>query len=133
MSLRLTRPRLVLAAIALLVLAAAAGWFAISRYSFDSRFARSRTELDAYAAQVIASDSSTPITPPRRIGSFEAGEALRLPHGFLFRCDFGHPLDWNGLAYSTQSLPAEMEDVQPPLENMFFEPVEGNWYKVWRN
>jgi hypothetical protein len=32
-----------------------------------------------------------------------------------------------------EPLPERMPDTQPPSEVMFFKPLEGNWYTVWRN
>ncbi len=97
-------------------------------YSFDARFARSRPALEAYAKQAMATDPSKPLPAlPSQLGAFQTGGLERLPHGFLFFCDYGHPLDANGLAYSTEPLPAERNGRD------FFKPIEGNWYTVWRN
>lgn len=133
MSRHVPRRRIVLSAIALLVLLAAGAWFVAGYYSFDRRFARSKAELDAYAAQVMAAGSAAALTPPAMLGSFEASDAFRLPQGFVFRADYGHPLDWNGLAYSIDPLPGQMPDPHPPFQAMFFKPIQGNWYMVWRN
>lgn len=133
MSLKVTKSRIILAAAALLVLLAGGPLFDSWYNTFDRRFARSRPALDAYAAQVMATDPATPVTPPATLGSFDASDAYRLPHGFLFRADYGHFLDWNGLAYSTEPLPERLPDTHPPFETMFFEPIEGNWYTAWRN
>jgi hypothetical protein len=130
--LALTRRRLVLAAMFVLVLLAGAVGFALWRASLEQRFARSKPALEAYAAQVMAAAPTAPVTPPRRLGAFEASEGMRLPHGFLFRSNFGHPLDWNGLAYSTAPLPREMADPQRGGGRMFFDRIGGNWYTVWR-
>jgi hypothetical protein len=116
------------AGLALLLVVTAAGWYAAWYYSFDSRFARSRPALEAYAAEVMASDPATPIhQPPRHLGAFETGRAERLPHGFLFFCDYGNPFDANGIAYSTE-----------PIANSiggrdFLTHIEGSWYTIWRN
>jgi hypothetical protein len=133
MPLKPTTRRIILAAAAVLVLLVAGVGFGSWYNTFDRRFARSRPTLDAYAGQVMATDPSTPLTPPASLGSFDAGEAYRLPHGFIFRSDYGHPLDWNGLAYSTEPLPEQLPDTHPPFETMFFKPIQGNWYTVWRN
>jgi hypothetical protein len=67
-----------------------------------------------------------PALPPR-LGAFETSGLERLPHGFLFFCDYGHPLDANGLAYSTEPLTPQVNG------HDFFRHIEGNWYTVWRN
>jgi hypothetical protein len=134
MPLKLTRRRVLIAGLAMLVLLAVAGWFASSYYSFDARFARSRPAIESYAAKAMASDPTKPLPPPpQRLGAFGTGSAERLPHGFLFRSDFGHPFDWNGLAYSTEPLPRQMHDPQPAFGTMYFKHVEGNWYTVFRD
>ena len=126
--------RIVSAAAVLLIVLAGGAWLASRYFSFERRFARSQPELEAYAANVMmAADPSSPLTPPALLGSFEASDAFRLPQGFAFRSDYGHPLDWNGLAYSTQPLPEQLPDPQPPFSTMFFKPVRGNWYTVSRN
>lgn len=114
-----------LAAIVLLV---AGGW-AVSWYnSFENRFVRSKPALDAYAARAMASDPSQPLPAlPPGLGAFQTNNVERLPHGFLFFCDYGHPLDANGLAYSTVPLPAQLG------KHDFFKHIEGNWYTVLRN
>jgi hypothetical protein len=129
---KLTRRRIlvalfvtVLSGIAFLV---AGGWAASRYYSFAARFGRSKPDLEAYAAQVMASDPSKPLPAlPARLGAFQTDHVERLPHGFLFFCDYGHPLDANGLAYSTVPLPADVN------QHDFFEHIEGNWYTMWRN
>jgi len=104
---------------------------------FEWRFYWSKTALEAYAAKVMASDPSTPIPPvPQRVGDFQAGGAERLPHGFLFICDYGGPFDTSGIAYSTEPLPAEMKNheiIGTEEGHDDFEHVEGNWYTVDRN
>ena len=128
MPLKLTRRRVLLAVLAGIVFLVAGGLAASWYYSFDARFARSKQALEAYAAQVMAADPSKPLPAlPRRLGAFETGNVERLPHGFLFFCDYGHPLDANGLAYSTEPLPADVN------EHDFCRHIEGNWYNVWRN
>jgi hypothetical protein len=117
----------------LLILLAGATWFEAWFNSLEKRFARSKPALEAYAAQVMAAAPAAPVAPPPRLGAFEASDGMRLPHGFLFRSDFGHPLDWNGLAYSTEPLPRQMADPQRAGGEMFFERIEDNWYTVWRN
>ena len=133
MPLKLTKRRVFLAAVGVLVLLAAGVWFTSWYNTFDRRFARSRHALDAYAALAMATDPSTPLAPPPSLGSFGASDAYRLPHGFIFRSDYGHPFDWNGLAYSTEPLPDQLPDSRPPFQTMFFKPIQGNWYTVWRN
>jgi len=126
MSSKITRRRIVFAVlggIVILIMAALAGaWY----YSFDARFQRSKTAFEAYATQAMASDPSKPlpILPPR-LGDFQTGDVERLPHGFLLFCDYGHFLDANGVAYSTEP--------PPDNEHDFFTHIEGNWYKIWRN
>jgi hypothetical protein len=100
--------------------------FACYYYSFEARFDRSKAALEAYAASVESGDRSAPISIPRKIGDFTTGDAERLPHGFLFFCDYGNPFDANGIAYSTEPLPNEEDG------NDFFTRIEGNWYQVWR-
>jgi hypothetical protein len=65
--------------------------------------------------------------PPERLGAFRTGSAERLPHGFIVFCDYGHPLDANGIAYSTEALPQRVG------EHYFFRHIEGNWYTVLKN
>ena len=124
--------RSLVAALILLVLLAllgAAGWFGTSYFSFESGFERAKPALEQYAAEVLASDPSRPLPPPpARLGAFTARGAERLPHGFLFFCDYGNPLDANGLAYSTEPLPSAAAGGRD-----FYTPIEGNWYRVWRN
>jgi hypothetical protein len=128
MPLKLTRRRVLVTLLAGIVLLVAGGSAASWYYSFENRFARSKPALDAYAAQAMASDPSKPLLAlPPRLGAFQTGNVERLPHGFLFFCDYGHPSDTNGLAYSTEPLPAGAG------EHDFFEHIEGNWYTVWRN
>jgi hypothetical protein len=125
---RLTQRRLSISAVAALVLLVAGVWFGSWYFRFEQRFARSKSALEKYAARVMESDPQKPLPPPpRRLGSFKAGHAERLPHGFLFFCDYGHPLDANGLAYSTEPLPTQAPDRD------VFEHIQGNWYTVWRN
>jgi hypothetical protein len=38
------------------------------------------------------------------LGAFDTNGVERLPHGFVFFCDYGHPLDANGLGYSVEPL-----------------------------
>jgi hypothetical protein len=128
MPLKVTRRRILYAAVAGVAFLAAGGWGASWYYSFDARFARSKPALEAYATHAMASDPSRPLpSPPPRLGAFRTGNAERLPHGVLFFCDFGHPLDANGLAYSTEPLPTGDN------EHVVFKHIEGNWYTVWRN
>lgn len=97
----------------------------------EVRFRASRAEFDAYADRVMAAAPDQPILqPPRSLGKFAAGNAERLPHGFLFFADYGHPLDANGFAYSTEPLP-EHEKIDGHSHR--FTPIEGNWYFMWRN
>ena len=115
----------------------AVGW-GVSRHisydSFEARFARSRPALEAYAPKAMASDPSKPLPAlPPRLGEFQPGKVERLPHGFLFFCDYGHTLDANGLAYSTERLPATEPLPANANEHDFFEHITGNWYTVWRN
>ena len=123
--LKITRRRVAGAALSSVAAMVLAGWFASRYYSFEARFARSRPSLDGYAAQAMASYPQLPRLPAH-LGSFETSRLERLPHGFLFFCDYGHPLDANGLAYSTESLP----DVR---NHDYFTHIEGNWYLVLRN
>jgi hypothetical protein len=122
--------RIVFTALTLCVLLAAAALFNYSLWPgpFETRFRRSRPALEAYAAQVMATDPASPVPqPPARLGAFQAGSAERLPHGFLLFCDYGHPLDANGIAYSTEPPPSN------PDGRDHFKHIEGNWYTVWRN
>ena len=117
-------------AAALCVPLAAGAWFVFSLLPapFDARFRDSKPALEGYAAQVMATDPASPVPqPPARLGAFKTGPAERLPHGFLFFCDYGHPLDANGLAYSAEPLPETFND------HDHFTCIEVNWYKVWRN
>lgn len=121
------RRRTVLVGLLALFVLAAGGAFASYHYSFDARFKRSKPALDVYAARAMSPDASTPLPPlPQRLGAFEPSGAERLPRGFLFFCDYGHPLDANGLAYSLTPLPRESG-------HDYFTPIEGNWYTVNRN
>ena len=91
--------RILFIAVAPSVLLAAGAWFiyALSPEPFETRFRRSKPDLEAYAARVMATDSASPVPqPPARLGAFQTGRAERLPRGFLFFCDYGHPLDANG-------------------------------------
>ena len=84
--------------------------------------------LEAYAAQAMSSDSAKPLPAlPSRSGSFKASSVERLPHGFLFFCDYGHPLDANGIAYSLEPLPQVVNGRDT------FTHIDGNWYVIWRN
>jgi len=110
------------------VLIVGGGWFVLSYYSFEARFQRSKPALEAYAALAVSSDPNKSLpTLPKRLGDFEAVGVERLPHGFLFLCDYGHPLDETGLAYSTEPLPLV------PYERDIFSHIEGNWYTLLRN
>jgi hypothetical protein len=139
MSKRSTLLRVCLVGWALIVLLIAAGWFASWYVSFDRRFTRSKSALEALAAEVMATDPATPLVLPPTVGDFSASNAERLPHGFLFRCDYDNPFDWNGIAYSTEPLTDEL--VRPDHgsgddglnHTTFFRHVEGNWYKAFRN
>lgn len=133
MPLKLKKPRIIRLAAALLILLAAGAWFDSWYNTFERWFARSRPALDRYATTVMAAGPSAPLSPPAKIGSFNASDAHRLPHGFIFQSDYGHFLDWNGLAYSTEPLPEQLSDTNAPFQTMFFEWIEGNWYTVWRN
>jgi hypothetical protein len=128
MPLNLTRRRVLITLLAGIVFIVAGGWAVWWYYSFAGRFARSKPALDTYAAQAMATDPSKPLpTLPSRLGDFETGHVERLPHGFLFFCGYGNPFDANGLAYSTEPLPARVN------EHDHFEHIEGNWYTLWRN
>jgi hypothetical protein len=51
----------------------------------------------------------------------------------MFRTDLWHPLNWNGLAYSTEALPHVVDESKDrDFHEVFFEPVGGNWYRVLR-
>jgi len=66
------------------------------------------------------------ISIPPRIGEFRTTGAERLAHGFLFFCDYGNPFDANGIAYSTEPLPENID------QNDYYTHVDGNWYSFWR-
>ena len=122
------RRRTIVVGLTALVVLAAGAAFASYHYSFDARFNRSKPALDAYAVQAMALDPRAPLPqPPHRLGAFAPRDVERLPHGFLFFCDYGHPLDANGLAYSLTPLPRELGG------HDYFTPIEGNWYTVNRN
>ena len=123
----------VISAFVLLLIVVAAVYYALSYHSMEQKYARSKPAFEAFAAQVMATDPATPITLPRHLGEFDVGDPHRLPHGFFFGADYGHPLDWNGFAYSTDPLPEEMDDPVGNHQTMFCHPIEGNWYSVWRN
>lgn len=127
-----TRPKLKRAIILCAVLFTLVGgvlWYVDLRQSFPYKFKRSKPALEAYATQVMASNSHLPIVqPPPRLGAFDTGKAERLPGGFLFFCDYGHWLDANGIAYSTVPLPRV-----DATGHDFFEHIEGNWYQFLRN
>ena len=115
------RRRMISAALLAIGILAAGGAFASHQYSFDARFKRSKPALDAYATRATSLDARTPLPPlPQRLGAFKPHGVERLPNGFLFFCDYGHPLDANGLAYSLTPLPRE-------LGHDYFKPIEGNW------
>jgi hypothetical protein len=125
---RLTLRRVLLAALVAVALLVAGGWVALRYHSFEARFERSKPALEAYAAQAMASDPSGPLpTLPPRLGAFQTGNVERLPHGFLFFGDYGHWLDANGLAYSTEPLPHDMNGRD------YFAHIECTWYRVLRN
>jgi hypothetical protein len=131
MPLHLPRRRYLFIAGLGLALVAAVG-FGPAYFSFNARFARSKAELNACAARVMATAPAAPLALPDSLGAFEISEGERLPCGFLFRADFGHPLDWNGLAYSTISLPSRRAD-HAPFQAITFTPLGGNWYAVGRD
>jgi hypothetical protein len=126
MAIKLT-PRRMLTTLGIIVaIVAGANWYYATHFSFNARFVRSKAALEAYAAQAMASDPAGPLPAlPPRLGVFMAFDVERLPHGFLFFCDYGHPMETNGIAYSTAALP------QSDGGDMF-KPIEGNWYMVWR-
>jgi hypothetical protein len=125
------RRLLVLALFAIVMVAAGlygAARYALWYYSDDQRFARSLPAFNAYAPQVSALPPGSPLPPlPKPFGAFDASGAERLPHGFLFFCDYGNPFDANGFAYSTQPLPHTVD------EKNSYAPISGSWYKLWRN
>jgi len=104
--------------------------YAYWKYSFEMRFSRSKPALEAFAAQVMASPSESPINLPSHLGEFQTNDAERLPHGFLFFCDYGHWLDDNGIAYSTEPLPNKIAKANG---NYFYDHIEGSWYTLWRD
>jgi hypothetical protein len=75
----------------------------------------------------MSTDPSSAIPqPPKKLGKFLTGKAERMPHGFYFYCDFGNPFDANGLAYSTEPLPSNLNHSE------YFTRITGNWYTIWR-
>jgi hypothetical protein len=121
-----TKRRLCIAAVvaALVVLTV---WCCTWYFSFDQRFARSKVALDAYAQQsMIGSPIAT------QVGAFNVSDPVALPSGFIVRCDYGHPFDWNGLAFSTAPLPGKLVDPQSPKGTILCHPIGGNWYRVSR-
>jgi hypothetical protein len=120
--------RVVGLALSSLLLLLTTGVFVYRYCSFEGRFRRSKAALEGYAAVVMAADrTKPPPPPPQHLGAFQTGNVEWLPHGFLFYADYGHPLDANGIAFSTEPLPQIVDD------RYFFTPIGGNWYKVWRN
>ena len=101
--------------------------------AFEPRFARSRAALDAFAAIVMAAKDGPFPAVPERIGEFRPGKKIvRLPHGFLIYCDYGHPLDANGIAYSTQPLPESLpapKEFPESQSRYYFWLVDGPWYR----
>ena len=61
---KLTRRRVFTAFLAIVVISAATAWVALWYFSFNVRFARSKTALDTYAAQAMASYPVLPRMPP---------------------------------------------------------------------
>ena len=49
----------------------------------------------------------------------------------MFFCDYGNPLDANGLAYVTQQPPATQPGPGDAVD--YVEHVSGNWYSVLEN
>ena len=117
-------------AVAILLLGLAA-WQVYPYLSFSERFRRSKPALDAYAKQVAASGNASLKTPPHSLGYFHVLSAEPLPNGFILESDYGNPFDWDGLAYSTVKLPDEDVDPKGNVKQVF-EPIEGNWYTVFR-
>jgi hypothetical protein len=128
---RLTLRRVFAGSAALFALFLALGALVVWFESFDARFARSKPDLEAYAAQVMATPQSETIPkPPAFLGSFKTGDAERLPHGFQVFCFYGNPFDATGLAYSTEPLPTTV--TVSTSEYNFYTHIEGNWYRFWR-
>jgi hypothetical protein len=97
----------------------------------SERFNRSRSALDAYAAQVSQSGAIALSHPPSRIGSFRILKAEPMTNGFVLQSDFGNPFDWCGLAYSSAPLPQYDKDAKGKIKQVFM-PLGGNWYEVFR-
>jgi hypothetical protein len=114
-----------------LVLLIIGGWFAYPYFSFRERFRRSKPALEAYAARVREAGSAAINAPPRRLGYFDVLKMEPLPHGFVFESDYGNPFDWLGIAYSTEPLPEYEYNAAGDVKQIF-EPIEGNWYTVFR-
>ncbi|MCE9588908.1 MAG: hypothetical protein K8S99_00105 [Planctomycetes bacterium] len=124
---------IIVAVVALLLIIA--GWRVYSDISnallsFEERFRLSRPALDAYPAQVKASGPASLANPPSTISYFNVLKVEPLPHGFLFQSDYGNPFDWGGIAYSTEPLPKYAKTANHGEQ--VFEPIEGNWYTVFR-
>ncbi|HEX4125904.1 MAG TPA: hypothetical protein VHY37_14350 [Tepidisphaeraceae bacterium] len=74
---------------------------------------------------MVTAPTAPILQPPARVlGEFRATGAERLPHGFLFFCDYGNWLDENGLAFSIQPLPRELNNRD------YFTHIKGDWYTV---
>ncbi len=95
------------------------------------RFNRSRSALDAFAAQVSQAGTITLSHPPSRIGSFNILKAEPMKNGFVLQSDYANPFDWCGLAYSSAPLPRYDKDAKGDIRQVFT-PLGGNWYDVFR-
>ena len=77
----LTVRRVLIGGAAFVLAIVGALWFASWNSSNEARFARSKPALEAFAAQVMASDRTSAIVVPKQIGDFATGPLERLPHG----------------------------------------------------
>jgi hypothetical protein len=122
-------PIITLSSVGSIFIAAMAVWMVLE--NLKTPFERSRPAFDALAARVAGDPANLP-KGRIRLGEYTASSFETLPHGFLFRSDYGHPLDWNGFAYSTEPLPAELPRAQPANGRTSFRPLDGPWYWATR-
>lgn len=125
------RWHLLLMILAFVVLLGVASWIDDGYASFSEQFRRSEDALNRFAAHVTAQGPTALQNAPSSLGYFEVRKPEPLPHGFLFATNYGFPIDWNGLAYSTVPLPEYDYNAKGELVQTFL-PIKGNWYQVWR-
>lgn len=114
------------------VLLALVGWQAIPYViPFETLFRWSKSDLDAYAADVMKSGPTALSNPPSKLGWFHVVKMQPLPHGFLLQHDSCNPFDWQGIAYSEVPLPREEKDSKGDVYQLNT-PLGGNWYDVFR-